>query len=174
MFTELFRDIGVAADAALWVGVGLRVTASRPVGTVHLLDGPWRALEIDTALRKVLGSRRFTTNVERVLFALVANRAWRRRRSWPRVRGGRGVPAVGSRMCCYRLGCCCGGRIWGGHCRSCGGGPVRGAHGAAAAVGVRGVRGSVAGTGLASWCDQHERTLTSGGLVDAFTFEIDL
>lgn len=61
MFTELFRDIGVAADAALWVGVGLRVTASRPVGTVHLLDGPWRALEIDTALRKVLGSRRFTT-----------------------------------------------------------------------------------------------------------------
>jgi DDE family transposase len=45
------------------------------VGTVHLLDGLWRALDVDTALRKVLGPRRFTTNVERVLFALVANRA---------------------------------------------------------------------------------------------------
>jgi hypothetical protein len=56
-------------------GDGLSVTGSRPVGAVHLLDGLWRALEIDTALRKVLGPRRFTTDVERVLFALVANRA---------------------------------------------------------------------------------------------------
>ena len=56
-------------------GDGLTVTASRPVGTVHLLDGLWRALDVDAALRKVLGSRRFTTDVERVLFALVANRA---------------------------------------------------------------------------------------------------
>ncbi|HEY0687823.1 MAG TPA: IS1634 family transposase [Kribbella sp.] len=51
------------------------MAASRPAGAVHLLDGLWRALEIDTALRKVLGPRRFTTNVERVCFALVANRA---------------------------------------------------------------------------------------------------
>jgi transposase len=64
-----------AADAGLLVGDGLTVALSRPVGTVHLLNGLWRALEIDTALRKVLGSRRFTTNVERVLFALVTNRA---------------------------------------------------------------------------------------------------
>jgi transposase len=66
---------GAAADATQLVGDGLFVTGSRPVGAVHLLDGLWRALEIDTALRKVLGSRRFTTDVERVLFALVANRA---------------------------------------------------------------------------------------------------
>jgi hypothetical protein len=64
-----------AADAARLAGDGLTVAASRPVGTVHLLDGLWRALDVDTALRKVLGPRRFTTNVERVLFALVANRA---------------------------------------------------------------------------------------------------
>ena len=64
-----------AADAGLLVGDGLTVALSRPVGTVHLLNGLWRALEIDTALRKVLRSRRFTTNVERVLFALVTNRA---------------------------------------------------------------------------------------------------
>ncbi len=65
----------VPADAAVLVGDNLRVTESRPVGTVHLLDGLWRALGVDTALRKVLGPRRFSTDVERVLFALVANRA---------------------------------------------------------------------------------------------------
>lgn len=68
-------DAALPADAAPLGGDGLRVTASRPIGTVHLLDGLWRALDVDAALRKVLGSRRFTTNVERVLFALVANRA---------------------------------------------------------------------------------------------------
>jgi transposase len=63
------------ADAAQLAGEGLTVTGSRPAGTVHLLDGLWRALEIDAALRKVLGPRRFTIDVERVLFALAANRA---------------------------------------------------------------------------------------------------
>jgi transposase len=63
------------ADAAQLAGEGLTVTGSRPVGTAHLLDGLWRALGVDTALRKVLDPRRFTTNVERVLFALAANRA---------------------------------------------------------------------------------------------------
>jgi transposase len=63
------------ADAAQLAGEGLTVTGSRPVGTAHLLDGLWRALGVDAALRKVLDPRRFTTDVERVLFALVANRA---------------------------------------------------------------------------------------------------
>jgi hypothetical protein len=49
--------------------------ASRPVGAAWLLHGLWKALDVDTALRKVLGGRRFTTDVERVLFALVVNRA---------------------------------------------------------------------------------------------------
>jgi transposase len=53
----------------------LRMMSSRALGGVWLLDGLWRQLEIDTALRQVLGPRRFTTDVERVLFALVANRA---------------------------------------------------------------------------------------------------
>ncbi|MGB9372791.1 MAG: IS1634 family transposase, partial [Jiangellales bacterium] len=66
---------GMPADAAVLVGDGLTVTESRPMGTAHLLDGLWRQLGVDTALRKVLGARRFTTDVERVLFALVANRA---------------------------------------------------------------------------------------------------
>ena len=51
------------------------VVESRSLGGVWLLDGLWRALGVDRALARVLGSRRFTTDVERVLFALVANRA---------------------------------------------------------------------------------------------------
>ena len=53
----------------------LRVTSSRSLGGVWLLDGLWHQLGIDSALRTLLGPRRFTTDVERVLFALVANRA---------------------------------------------------------------------------------------------------
>jgi len=67
--------VAVPADAAVLVGDGLTVAESRPMGPVHLLDALWRALGVDTALRKVLGPRRFSTDVERVLFALVANRA---------------------------------------------------------------------------------------------------
>ncbi len=51
------------------------VTDSRPAGGAWLLDGLWQQLGIDKALGKALGSRRFTTDVERVLFALVSNRA---------------------------------------------------------------------------------------------------
>jgi hypothetical protein len=51
------------------------ITDSRSLGGVWLLDGLWRALGVDAALGRVLGARRFTTDVERVLFALVANRA---------------------------------------------------------------------------------------------------
>ena len=61
---------GGGGDAGL-----LRVTSSRSLGGVWLLDGLWHQLGIDAALRTLLGPRRFTTDVERVLFALVANRA---------------------------------------------------------------------------------------------------
>ncbi len=44
---------------------------SRSCGTVWLLDGLRQVLGID----EVLGGRRFRIQVERVLFALVANRA---------------------------------------------------------------------------------------------------
>jgi transposase len=53
----------------------LAVESSRTLGAVWLLEGLWRRLGVADALRGVLGGRRFTTAVERVLFALVANRA---------------------------------------------------------------------------------------------------
>jgi hypothetical protein len=53
----------------------LEVTESRPVGGAWLLDGLWRKLGVAEALATVLGARRFSTDVERVIFALVANRA---------------------------------------------------------------------------------------------------
>ena len=53
----------------------LQVESSRQLGSVWLLDGLWQRLGVADALRGVLGGRRFTTDIERVLFALVANRA---------------------------------------------------------------------------------------------------
>lgn len=66
---------GTSDAGDLAVGDGLLIVESRPIGVAWLLDGLWRQLGVDTALAKVLGGRRFTTDVERVLFALVANRA---------------------------------------------------------------------------------------------------
>ena len=63
------------ADDVVEVGDGLTVIGSRPIGVCWLLDGLWHQLGIDRALAEVVGGRRFTTDVERVLFALVANRA---------------------------------------------------------------------------------------------------
>jgi Transposase DDE domain len=63
------------ADVAEAAGAPLSVVESRSCGTVWLLDGLWKMLGIDKALGEVLDGRRFRTMVERVLFALVANRA---------------------------------------------------------------------------------------------------
>ena len=55
---------------------GLSFVESRPVGGAWVLDGLWDLLGIGTAITKLLGkSRRDAAATERVLFALVANRA---------------------------------------------------------------------------------------------------
>jgi len=54
---------------------GLTFTESRPLGGAFVLDGLWRRLGIDAAIRRMLTGRRLDERVERILFALVANRA---------------------------------------------------------------------------------------------------
>lgn len=48
---------------------------ARDVGGAWFLDQLWRRLGIDRVLRKLLAERAYQTPVERLLFALVANRA---------------------------------------------------------------------------------------------------
>jgi Transposase DDE domain len=53
----------------------LRFLGSRPMGGAWVLDHLWRRLGIDAALARVAERRRVTPAVERLIFALVANRA---------------------------------------------------------------------------------------------------
>jgi hypothetical protein len=66
---------GAGAPPVAGTDQTLVVESSRQLGSVWLLEGLWRRLGVADALGGVLGGRRFTTAVERVLFALVANRA---------------------------------------------------------------------------------------------------
>ncbi len=70
-----YTDPGEEGGGPIEPAEGLEVVASRPLGGAWLLDGLWRRLGVAEALRELLGTRRFATDVERVLFALVANRA---------------------------------------------------------------------------------------------------
>ena len=54
---------------------GLEFAESRPLGGTHVLDGLWERLGIGPAMRTLLKGRRLDPQAERVLFALVANRA---------------------------------------------------------------------------------------------------
>src|SRR5215203_6491477 len=63
-------EAGLAAGAA-----PMEVADARPIGTAWLLHGLWARLEIGQAIKRVADGRRFTTAVERVLLALVCNRA---------------------------------------------------------------------------------------------------
>lgn len=65
-----------SAEAGLAAGAApMAVVDARPIGTAWLLDALWTRLEIGTSIRRIADGRRFTTAVERVLFALVCNRA---------------------------------------------------------------------------------------------------
>jgi transposase len=63
-------------DAALAASAdGLEFTESRPLGGTWALDALWSRLGIGKEMRKLLKGRRLDDSAERVLFALVANRA---------------------------------------------------------------------------------------------------
>jgi hypothetical protein len=81
LIAALTRVVGVepastGPDRARAVGVpGLEFCQSRPLGGAWLLDRLWHRLGIDTLLRRLAAGTRRDPIVERVLFALVANRA---------------------------------------------------------------------------------------------------
>jgi hypothetical protein len=54
---------------------GLEFAESRPLGGTHVLEALWERLGIGPAMRGLLTGRRLDPAAERVLFALVANRA---------------------------------------------------------------------------------------------------
>jgi transposase len=66
---------GEQGDLAAIAGEELEVVESRPFGGAYVLDALWRRLGVAEAIAGAVGARRFATDVERVLFALVANRA---------------------------------------------------------------------------------------------------
>jgi Transposase DDE domain len=70
--TRLQEPVAVLASSA---DPDLRFVDSRPMGGAWVLDALWRRLSIDTTLERLLAGRRLDPRVERVLFALVANRA---------------------------------------------------------------------------------------------------
>ena len=63
-------DTALAASAD-----GLEFTESRPFGGTWVLDALWSRLGIGKEMRRLLRGRRLDDSAERVLFALVANRA---------------------------------------------------------------------------------------------------
>lgn len=75
LIASLSRLLDPAGAVAAAGGTDLEVADSRPVGGTHLLDGLWHRLGIDTAMRSLLAGRKLDERTERVLFALVANRA---------------------------------------------------------------------------------------------------
>jgi Transposase DDE domain len=86
---------------------GLRFVESRPMGGAWALDGVWRRLGIDRTLEGLRSGRRLDRRCERVIFALVANRAlealsklaaskWVSERAWIQ-----DLPEL-DEDCCYR------------------------------------------------------------------------
>jgi hypothetical protein len=72
---ERWLDPGALPRPAAGAGPGLRFVESRPIGGAWALDGLWRALKIDRTLERLLEGRRLDPRAERVMFAMVANRA---------------------------------------------------------------------------------------------------
>jgi transposase len=76
LVASLTRLLGAEQAAAASAPEGMTFTDARPVGGTYVLDRLWHRLGIDTAIRTALGGRRADPGrVERILFALVANRA---------------------------------------------------------------------------------------------------
>ena len=75
LISSLSRALPPGEAMAASAGEGLAFVESRPMGAAYALDGLWRRLGIDQTLARLLKGRKLDARAERVLFALVANRA---------------------------------------------------------------------------------------------------
>ncbi|MFF3159979.1 IS1634 family transposase [Streptomyces sp. NPDC057910] len=75
LVAALSRLLDPAAALSATGSGDLSLISSRPWGGVHALDGLWHRLGLDGVVHRQLAGRRLDPRVERVLFALVANRA---------------------------------------------------------------------------------------------------
>ena len=76
LIVSLSRLLDPAAALRATAGnADLSFVSSCPLGGTDVLDGLWRQLGIDTVMTRLLTKRRGSAPFERVLFALVANRA---------------------------------------------------------------------------------------------------
>jgi Transposase DDE domain len=75
LVASLCRLLDPAAALAATTTTGLRFVSSRAYGGAWTLDALWRRLGIDTVMTRLLAGTRRDPATERVLFALVANRA---------------------------------------------------------------------------------------------------
>ena len=75
LVAALSRLLDPAGALAATSAGELTLTSSRPVGGTYVLDQLWRRLGLDAVIRGQLAGRKLDPRVERVLFALVANRA---------------------------------------------------------------------------------------------------
>jgi hypothetical protein len=75
LIASLSRLLDPAAALRVTASSELTFLESRPLGGTHVLDGMWQRLGIDKVMGGLLKGRRRDPRVERVLFALVANRA---------------------------------------------------------------------------------------------------
>jgi hypothetical protein len=75
LIASLSRLLDPAAALRVTASSELTLLESRPLGGTHVLGGMWQRLGIDKVIGGLLKGRRRDPRVERVLFALVANRA---------------------------------------------------------------------------------------------------
>ena len=75
LVASLTRFLDPDQTLAAQADQGLGFVESRPLGGTWALDGLWHRLGIDQTMRRLLAGRRLDPSAERVLFALVANRA---------------------------------------------------------------------------------------------------
>jgi hypothetical protein len=94
------------------LGAGLVTERSLSLGEAHVLDAVWRRLRLDRALGELLAERAYERDFERLMFAMVANRALqapRARAAAPvdgaqrRDQGARAAPQLARAPCGQRL-----------------------------------------------------------------------